>query len=171
METPMATPAFSRGDYFAEGDYLSPDPATGAPRDRAGAAVLALPDGLLGSLHDVLAAECGPAGGRILGAAGRDWGRAFAARFDRDLSDYHGAPLAEWPFARFQACVTSALAHLGWGRAELDTSRFDQGVLTVAVHNPIPASPGGPPATGLLAGVLAGMFSAFTGQELAALPT
>jgi uncharacterized protein len=156
----MPTPAFTRGDSFAAG---------GA--GRAGSAALVLPAGLLGSLHEVLAAQCGPAADRVLRECGRDWGRAYAASFDRDLSDHSGAPLADWPFARFETCVASALAHHGWGRVAIDTSRFDQGVLAVTVQNPITAGPGGPPAAALLAGVLAGIFSAFTGRDLDAVPT
>src|SRR2546423_15032297 len=118
----MSNPAYVRGDYFAEDRYLTADPAAGLLRDPTGTPMLVLPRALLDSLHEVLAAECGPVAERVLAAVGRKWGQAFAARFERELSEYYGAPLAEWPFARFETCVASALAILGWGRTELDTT-------------------------------------------------
>src|SRR5262245_33379860 len=160
----MANPAPVRGDYFAEERYLTSDAVAGLLRDPAGAPVVVLPRALLDSLNEVLAIECGEKADRVLAAAGRTWGQAFAAQFQRDLSEHYGAPLPEWPFARLETCIVSALARLGWGRAELDTSRFDQGVLTMTVQQPLAKEV-------LLAGVLGGMFSALTGQELDAVST
>jgi hypothetical protein len=161
----------TRGDYFAEGDFLHADPATGVLTDRAGIPMVVLPESLLHALNATVAAECGPAADRVLADCGRSWGRAFAERFDRDLSAYFGVPLAEWPVARFEACLSSAMAHLGWGRPRLDTSRFAQGLLSVEIHYAVTASPDGAPAAALVAGVLGGLFSAFAGQDLVAVFT
>jgi hypothetical protein len=160
----MASPAHERGDYFAEDRYLTADAAAGLLRDPAGTPMLVLPQSWLISLHEVLTAECGPVADKLLAATGHTWGQALALRLQRELSEYYGAPLAEWPFARLETCIASALATQGWGRAELDTSRFDQGVFTMTVQQPFTKEP-------LLAGVLAGMFSALTGQDLDALAT
>lgn len=160
----MSDPAHERGDYFAEDRYLTADAAAGLLRDPAGTPMLVIPQAWLASLHQFLAAECGPVADQLLATVGRTWGQAFAMRFQRDLSEYYGAPIAEWPFARLETCIASALAAQGWGRAELDTSRFDQGVFTMTVQQPFTKEP-------LLAGVLAGMFSALTGQDLDALAT
>src|SRR5262245_36571518 len=160
----MANPAPVRGDYFAEERYLTSDAVAGLLRDPAGAPVVVLPRALLDSLNEVLAIECGEKADRVLAAAGRTWGQAFAAQFQRDLSEHYGAPLPEWPFARLETCIGSALARLGWGRPELDTSRFDQGVFTVRVQKSFAKA-------ALLAGALGGMFSTWTGQDLGALVT
>src|SRR5262245_32098849 len=120
----MANPAHARGDYFAEDRYLTADPGAGLLRDPAGTPIVVLPRALLDSLMDVLSAERGPAADRVLAAVGRTWGRSFAERFQRELADYYGAPLAEWPFARLETCIASALDRLGWGQAALDTMRF-----------------------------------------------
>src|SRR5437899_3381613 len=159
----MADPAYARGDYFSKDRYLTADPAAGLLRDPAGTAMLVLPSALLDSLNEILDAEFPPAE-RVLPAVGRTWGQAFAARFQRELSEYYGAPLAEWPFARLETCITSALARLGWGRAELDTTRFDQGVFTVTMRESLAKEP-------LLAGVLGGLFTTLTAQDLDALAT
>jgi hypothetical protein len=160
----MANPAHVHGDYFAEDRYITSDPAAGLLRDPAGTPMLVFPPSWLASLYDLLAAECGPAADRVLAGAGRTWGQGFAQRLQRELSEYYGAPFAEWPFARLEACVASALATMGWGRAELDTSRFEQGVFTIQVHEPVANDL-------LLAGVLGGMFSTLTGQDLDAVAT
>lgn len=160
----MADPADERGDYFAEDRYLTADAAAGLLRDPAGTPMLVLPQAWLASLHEVLAAECGPEADQLLATVGRTWGQAFAMRLQRELSEYYGTPIAEWPFARLEASIASALAAQGWGRAELDTSRFDQGVFTMTVLQPLTKEP-------LLAGVLAGMFSALTSQDIDAVAT
>lgn len=160
----MANPAPTPGDYFAEDRYLAADAAAGLLRDPAGTPIVVLPRALLGSLNEVLTVECGPKADRVLAAVGRTWGQAFAARFQRDLSEYYGALIAEWPFARLETCIVSALAGLGWGRAELDTTRFEQGVFTVRIRQSFATET-------LLAGVLGGLFSTLTGQNLDAVAT
>ena len=160
----MANPAHVRGDYFAEDRYLTADPAAGLLRDPAATPIVVLPRELLDSLNEVLATACGPKADRVLAATGRNWGHAFAERFRRELSHYYAAPLEEWPFARLETCIASALDRLGWGRPELDTARFDQGVFTVTVRVSFAKE-------ALMAGVLGGIFSALTGQDLDAVPT
>src|SRR5687768_9232538 len=119
----------ARGDYFADGDYVQTDPAAGVARDRAGARVLALPEAFLDALDHTLLAECGPAAERVLRAAGRDWGRRFAERLERELGEYRGEPPAAAPVARFAADLRAAFRQLGWGLLALDFGRFDRGLL------------------------------------------
>jgi hypothetical protein len=160
----MANPAPACGDYFAEDRYLAADPEAGLLRNPAGTPILVLPRDLLDSLREAISAEFGPKADRVFAAAGRKWGEAFAARFQRELSEYYGAPLGEWPFARLETCIVSALDRLGWGRAELDTTRFGQGVFTVRVRESFAKE-------SLMAGMLGGVFSALTGQDLDAVAT
>jgi hypothetical protein len=155
----MANAAHVHGDYFAEDRFLTADPAAGLLRDPAGTPIVVLPRALLDTLNEVLAAECGPKADRVLAATGRTWGQAFAQRFRRELSDYYAAPLEEWPFARLETCIASALDRLGWGRAELDTTRFDQGVFIVKFQESFAKE-------ALMAGMLGGLFSVLTGQDL-----
>src|SRR5207247_2481977 len=116
-DTPMNadTAPPSRGDYFADDESARTDPAAGITRDRAGTRLVGLPEDFLAALQQTLAAECGPAAGRVLKAAGRDWGRRLAERLANELGSYRGEPLAEAPVARFQADLQSAFRHLGWG--------------------------------------------------------
>jgi predicted hydrocarbon binding protein len=156
-----------RGDYFADDDYTRTDVAAGVARDRAGTRLVGLPEDFLTALHQTLTSECGPAGGRVLKAAGRDWGMRLAQRLSTELGEFRGEPLAEAPVARFQADLQSAFRHLGWGVLTLDFSKYDKGLLVAEIRY----APAGETADALLAGALGGLFSHFTGRELDAVGT
>src|SRR5262249_36345569 len=127
--------------------------------------------GVAGDSPAALPQPPGAAGGRraarVLKAAGREWGRGFAQRLAAELADFRGEPLTEAPVARFQTDLQSAFRHLGWGVLALDFSRYDKGLLVAEVRH----SPPWAAAEALLAGALAGLFSQFAGQELAAVGT
>jgi predicted hydrocarbon binding protein len=157
----------TRGDYFADADAARTDLAAGITRDRAGTRLLGLPDDFLAALHQTAEAACGASAGRVLKAAGREWGRGLAQRLAAELAEFRGEPLTEAPVARFQADLQSAFRHLGWGVLTLDFNRYDKGLLVAEVRH----SPPGAAAEALLAGALAGLFSQFAGQELDAVAT
>jgi predicted hydrocarbon binding protein len=163
----MDTPPPPRGDYFADDDATRTDVAAGVARDRAGTRLVGLPEDFLTAVHQTLAAECGPAAGRVLKATGRDWGRRLAERLSDELGEYHGEPLAEAPVARFQADLQSVFRHLGWGLLMLDFAMYDKGLLVAEVRH----APAGETTAALLAGALGGLFSHFTGRELDAVGT
>jgi hypothetical protein len=161
-EPDFALPPLPRGDYFAADDYLRTDLAAGTAQDRAGTRLLALSETFLHALDQTLAAECGPAAERVLKSAGRDWGRRWAERLERELDEYYGEPLAVGPVARFQAALASAFGRLGWGVLRLDFSRFNQGLIVAEVQKAPPTAP----TETLLSAALAGLIGHFAGREL-----
>jgi hypothetical protein len=163
----MPTPAPSRGDYFGDDDSTRTDVAAGVAVDRGGTRLVSLPEDFLAAIHQTLTAECGPAAGRVLKAAGRNWGRRMAERLSAELGEYRGAPLAEAPVARFQADLQSAFRRLGWGVLTLDFGKYDKGLLVAEVRHAPPSET----AEAVLAGALGGLFSHFTGRDLDAVGT
>jgi predicted hydrocarbon binding protein len=163
----MDTTPPPRGDYFADDDFARTDVAGGVARDRAGTRLVGLPDDFLTAVQQTLTAECGPAAGRVLKSAGRDWGRRLAERLTAELTEYHRQSLAEAPVARFQADLQSAFRRLGWGVLTLDFSKYDKGLLVAEVRH----APPGETAEAVLTGALGGLFSHFTGRNLDAVGT
>jgi len=159
----------SRGNYFAEGAYLTQDLGAGTLRNRAGARVLALSDTFVITMLNTLQAELGEQAGAVVKDIGRDWGRRAAEQFAGETGDYYGRPLMQQPLAMFAANLTEAFRHHGWGTFRFDFSRYANGVLVVEVREPIVGGvvkPAAAPVDGLLAAFLAGMFSYFAGVDL-----
>jgi predicted hydrocarbon binding protein len=157
----------TKGDYFADDNYIHTDVATGVTRDRAGTRLLGLTEDFLVAVRQTLDAECGAGTVRVLDAAGHDWGRALADRISAELEAYRGEPLAASSVARFEADVQSAFRQLGWGVLSLDFGRYDKGILIAEVRH----APTGEPSDALLAGALAGLMSHVAGRKLAAAAT
>ncbi|HEY8503379.1 MAG TPA: hypothetical protein VIL46_02275 [Gemmataceae bacterium] len=161
------TPPPPAGNCFGGRDYVCAEAAAGTARSRFGGRVLALPLEFLRSLREVLARDHGPRADGALRAAGAYWGRGLAARIDAEVRASRGAPLTGAPLAEFAAHLGEALAAHGLGRLRLDLSRAARGVLAVELRDGIDAAdPGDAPSDPLLEGMLAGLFSHLTGQEL-----
>jgi hypothetical protein len=151
-----------RGDYFAEGDSLTTDARAGTLHNRAGARMLGLGEDFLAGLDAALAARCGPVADVVRKSCGRAYGRRLGERLEAELAAYFGETVESYPLARLGAALVGLFSHHGWGRPRLDFSRYATGVIVVAFEDP--AEPV------LLAGVLAGLFSHLTGEELDCLP-
>lgn len=163
-----------RGNYFAEGKYIKTDVRTGVMRNRAGTRMLALSSDFLLGLISALDNECGPAAVSVFRSCGRTWGKRVAERFAKEMEEYYGMPLADFPLSQFTACLCEMFNHHGWGKLALDFELFANGLIVVTVESPIYADLLGKsdkPADSLLAGVLAGMFTHFAGQPLDCLQT
>lgn len=163
-----------RGNFFAEGEFCRTDPATGVTRNRAGTRLCALTSDFLVGLRTAVSYECGPAADEVLKKTGLKWGRKFAERFEKELSEFYGRPLHEFPLAMFQICLAEAFSHHGWGLLTLDFSRSEQGTISATVANPIMGSIVGKsdaPVDTLIAGTLGGFFAHFSGEDLEALQT
>jgi predicted hydrocarbon binding protein len=159
----------ARGNYFAEGAYLSQDLGAGTLHNRAGARMLALSDSFLISTLNTLQEELGAGAAAVVKDMGRDWGRRAAEQFAAEMDEYYGRPLMQLPLAMFAATLTEAFRHHGWGAFRFDFSRYAHGLVIVEVREPfvggvVKAS--GTPVEPLLAAFLAGMFSHFAGTEL-----
>ena len=170
----LSPEAASRGNYFAEGDYLTTDVKTGVMRNRAGTRMIALTSDFLLGLVNALNNECGPAADLVFKSCGRSWGSRFAPRFEKEVSDYYGTPLRDAPSSMFLGTLAAAFNHHGWGNVVVDLHLYDRGLILVTVTNAVYAGlvkKSDRPADPLLAGVLAGFFSHFAGQELDCIQT
>ncbi|MFO0807429.1 MAG: hypothetical protein U0746_02265 [Gemmataceae bacterium] len=154
----------NRGNYFDEIAYIEADVSAGTLRTRGGTRVVALTSEFLHAMSSSLATECGPAAGRVLKAAGRAWGKRFAAQIEGVLGDYEAMPLREVSFGEFAGRLAAAFSHHGFGILTLDTAHTGIGVLTATIT-------GSPEPPELLAGFVAGVLSHFSGEDLDAMPT
>ena len=158
-----------RGNYFAEGSYLTQDLGAGTLQNRAGARMVALTDDFLVAMLNTLERELGAGADEVVKATGRDWGRRAAEQFAAEMQKYRGRALLQLPLAMFAADLAEAFRHHGWGAFRFDFSHYALGVLTVEVRSPIiggVVKPTAPPADALLGAFLAGMVSHFAGIEL-----
>ncbi|ADV62796.1 4-vinyl reductase 4VR [Isosphaera pallida ATCC 43644] len=172
--TTSTTVPAARGNYYAEGSYTHTDVKTGVTRNRVGTRICCLTSDFLIGFRKAIIDECGPAADGVFYSCGKTWGKGFAKRFETELSEFYGGPLVNAPMSLFEACLTEAASHHGWGRLSLDCSHYDKGVLVVTVKNAIMASLIGAsetPADSLLAGTFAGFFSHFAGFELECVQT
>src|SRR5262245_8034818 len=92
-----------RGNYFAEGSYLTQNLGAGTLRNRAGARMLALSDTFVVAMLNTLQAELGEQAAAVVKDIGRDWGRRAAEQFANEIGDYYGRPLMQQPLAMFAA--------------------------------------------------------------------
>ncbi len=163
-----------RGNYFADGSYVSQDLGAGTLRNRAGARMVALSDTFIVTMINTLQAELGEQAGVVVKDLGRDWGRRAAEQFAAEMGEYYGRALMQMPLAMFAANLTEAFRHHGWGGFRFDFSRYAQGLLVVEVREPVVGSvvkPSAAAVESLLAAFLAGMFSHFAGLDLDCMQT
>jgi hypothetical protein len=173
MESTVVEDALSFCNYYND-DYLETDVRSGVTTNRAGTRLLALSSDFLLGLHQALATECGEAASTVFRTCGRTWGRQFGVKFERELSHYYGRPLREFPVSLFEACLKEAFSRHGWGRVEIDYTHHEHGLIVVDLPDCVYAellgkqAPEGDP---LMAGLLAGLFSHLSGQNLDAVQT
>ena len=162
------------GNFFAEDDFIHTDVRLGVSVNRAGTRMCSLSSDFLKGLLTAITHECGPAAGEVLGTAGRRWGLAFGKRLENELSEFYGQPVRDFPLALFQACVVEAFSHHGWGKLNLDFGHEGIGLIVAEMDNPIYGSlveKSEQPADPMLAGILAGFFAHFSGQDLECVQT
>lgn len=155
--------------YYARPGYFTTDLARGMIRTPTGARICVVTEDFLRGFRAAVRFECGKATDRVFKKCGVRWGAAFAARFERELSDHFGVPAKELSAGLVQNCLDEAFRHHGWGRVVLDLTAYDWGVVQVTVHDPVMAAVVGQsdrPADSLTAGFLAGVFGYFAGTEL-----
>jgi predicted hydrocarbon binding protein len=158
-----------RPNFYAEGDYLRTDLAKGVTRNRLGTRICALTEDFLTGFRKAIIDECGPAADTVFKSIGRKWGALFAKRFEKEMTEYHGKALKEFPMAVFQACLVELFSHHGWGRLELHLEHYDRGLLLIDLKGAIMASlvqTADKPADALMAGIFAGFFAYLTGEDL-----
>ncbi len=169
MESTIDIPPRRRANYFAEGDYLKTNVATGVTRNRTGTRMISLTADFLIGLRNGLMHECGKATDAVFKTSGKKWGTQWAIRLEKELSDYYGMPLVDFPLAMFQASLVEAFSHHGWGKLWLDVSAHHHGLLIFTVHNAIYAElvkTSEAPADSLISGILSGVFSYYADRDL-----
>jgi predicted hydrocarbon binding protein len=169
--TEIAAPAAPtlRGNYYSSREYLSTDVKTGVTRNRAGTRMICLTRDFLLGLRTALVTECGPAADTVFKTCGRTWGGQFARRFEKELSEYYGMSLSDFALGMFQACLAEAFGRHGWGRLTVDFSRHEQGLIVADLEGAVYAElveTADRPVESLTAGILAGVFSHLSGQDL-----
>jgi predicted hydrocarbon binding protein len=165
----LAGDLLSRGSYYAEGAWVRTDPARGVARSRQGTRMVSLTSDFLLGFRKAIEDECGPAAPLVFKSAGRKWGLLFAKRFEKEMSEFYGKPLREFPLAVFQACFVEMASHHGWGRLSLDLSLHGKGLILVRLDHAVMAElvdTSDAPVDGLLAGILAGIFAHLSGEDL-----
>jgi len=162
-------PSMFRGNFFNEKDWLKTNVKRGVTRNRAGTRMLSLSSDFLIGLRNALQFECGKAADAVLHTAGKKWGLQFAIRLEKELSDFYGYALSSFSLAVFEGCLIEAFSHHGWGRLKLDISKQDKGLIIFCVTNPIYGTivdKAEGPVESLLSGIIAGIFSHYSGQDL-----
>jgi predicted hydrocarbon binding protein len=160
-------------NYYSD-DYLETNVRTGVTQNRAGTRLLALSSDFLIGLHQALTMECGEAAHTVFRTCGKSWGRQFGVKFEQELTQFYGRNLREFPVMLFEACLKEAFSRHGWGQVEVDYSHYEHGVIVVDLPSSIYVDLLGRQATEgdpLMMGLLAGLFSHLSGQNLEALQT
>jgi len=165
----------TRSSYYRQANLFKTDVNLGVTRDVEGTRFVGITNDFLLGFQRGLEEELGPEASRIvLYTCGTIWGQRHAERSRRNLEAYYQGSLDEMPFAQFERLLDDMFRVHGWGRIKLDLEHDQIGVLVVEVEHAVMASVlrrSEKTADVLLAGVLAGLFSAFAGRELTCFQT
>lgn len=158
-----------RGNYFASDAYVQGDFEFGLIENRQGARLIALPEVLLQAIYASLETEVGSAAGVVLFNCGRWWGKNFYRRFNEELSEYYGKPLAQMEMVELLQSLKQCWKTHGWGIMDLIMDYYQQGFLVVKVENSAfaeTATSEDKPQCFLEAGIFSSFFSELTGRNL-----
>ncbi len=157
------------GNYFASDAYVQGDFEFGLIENRKGSRLIALPEVLLQAINVSLKEEVGSAAGIVLFNCGRWWGKNFYRRFDEELSEYYGKPIAQMEMVELLQSLKQCWKTHGWGIMNLEMDYYQQGFLVVTVENSAfaeTANDENKPQCFLEAGIFSAFFSGLTGRNL-----
>lgn len=157
------------GNYFASDAYVQGDFEFGLIENRQGSRLIALPEVLLQAINVSLKEEVGSAAGIVLFNCGRWWGKNFYRRFDEELSEYYGKPIAQMEMVELLQSLKQCWKTHGWGIMNLEMDYYQQGFLVVTVENSAfaeTANGENKPQCFLEAGIFSAFFSGLTGRNL-----
>ena len=157
------------GNYFASDAYVQGDFEFGLIENRQGSRLIALPEVLLQAINVSLREEVGSAAGVVLFNCGRWWGKNFYRRFDEELSEYYGKPIAQMEMVELLQSLKQCWKTHGWGIMNLEMDYYQQGFLIVTVENSAfaeTANAENKPQCFLEAGIFSAFFSGLTGRNL-----
>ena len=158
-----------RGNYFSRSAYVNGDFEFGLIENRQGARLIALPEILLQAIDVSLKDELGSAAGIVLFNCGRWWGKNFYRRFDQELSNYYGKPIAQMEMVQLLQSLKQCWQTHGWGILNLELDYYQQGFLVIEVQNSAFAETVTTKKQAQCffeAGIFSAFFSTLTGQNL-----
>jgi len=161
-------------NLYNDQTFLKSDIRKGVIRSVSGTRMCALTSDFFLGLRRALEHECGPASDEVLKKCGANWGRRFAKRFQEETAERHEQDFSEQSLSMFLANLTAAFSLHGLGRLAMDLTHYDQGLLSAEVlHAPMAdiLKKSDRPADPMLAGVLGGLFSHLSGQDLDCMQT
>ncbi|MGD1918880.1 MAG: V4R domain-containing protein [Pleurocapsa sp.] len=157
------------GNYFASSAYVQGDFEFGLIENRQGSRLIALPEVLLQAINVSLKEEVGSAAGIVLFNCGRWWGKSFYRRFNEELSEYYGKPIAQMEMVELLQSLKQCWKTHGWGILNLEMDYYQQGFLIITVENSAfaeTANVENQPQCFLEAGIFSAFFSGLTGRNL-----
>jgi uncharacterized protein len=155
--------------YFSRPDFFAADVEKGTIRTPTGTRICALTDDFLLGFRTAVQFECGKATDRVFKSCGKRWGKTFVERFDRELTEHFGVPLADVSTGLVERCLDEAFRHYGWGKPTIDLSEYDAGLVSVSVTDPVMPTVVGTadkPADALFAGFFAAVFGHYAKADL-----
>lgn len=158
-----------QGNYFASDAYVQGDFEFGLIENRQGARLIALPEVLLQAIYASLETEVGSAAGVVLFNCGCWWGKNFYRRFNEELSQYYGKPIAQMDMVELLQSLKQCWKTHGWGTMDLMMEYYQQGFLIIKVENSAfaeTATSDSRPQCFLEAGIFSSFFSKLTGRNL-----
>ncbi len=184
--TPKQGLDLSQGNYFAEDQYTLTNLQQGVVTDRSGTRLCLLNADFLIGLSQALQDGCGPNAAAVLRRAGHAWGRKLAARLQVELPTFYKQDPYIFQPILLRRFVAEALSALGWGKLKLNFEHQSQGIVEAVIAYPVygnlrktpsPTLPGGAskptmrggfkePQETLTAGILGGIFSQLTSEDL-----
>jgi uncharacterized protein len=162
------------GNYFGYETYIRGDLESGLLENRRGDRLIAVPTTLITALYAGLEKETGQAAGLVLFNCGKWWGRNFYTRFNEEVTDYYGMPMAEMDMSVFLTSLKQCWITHGWGRLEFDPTYQSQGFILIKTSQSAYSQQltnQSRPSCYLEAGILTSFFSRLTGRELLAVQT
>jgi len=174
MPAPNEPQVRFKGNLFARPDYFTTDVMLGATRTPSGSRVCALTSDFLLGFRDAVIYECGDAYRSVMKNCGRRWGKEFARRFDKEMAGFYQSAVKDLAAGVVHACLADAFAAHGWGTLSIDLSECEVGVLQATISNsvmPALVMESDRPSDHLMCGLLASLFTHFSGTELDAVQT
>lgn len=125
---------------------------------------------LLRGIYLALKEEAGPAWAAILKNCGRIWGGRVVRNLEREFQFIQQMNPGELPMSAFVGLMERYFGAHGWGRVTIEMDdALSHGIVSVRLHNSLLASvieEEDGPVDSLIAGILQGIFSHYSGQPL-----
>lgn len=163
-----------QADCFSETDYFKTDIALGVTTNKSGKRIISLSEDFLSGFREALVDECGPAANEVLYSCGRMTGDMVGLRLSNEVAEQYRQSVNSLSVSVFDTVIHSYFSHHGWGFFKSDYGSVNQGLIICEFDNTIFQTfteNESRPIESLLAGLLAGIYSHISGQELECIQT